>query len=119
MSETSGAPRRVMVDLSDISPAEPYQVRKVLAKNVNEYPTAMDQGAEFPPVKLGRLDGALVCLGEHHRLAAARRLGSHTIIADVYEVDHPQAVRIALEDNNTHGVKLDKQGRRRALNLFV
>lgn len=119
MSEISGAPRRVMVNLEDISPAEPYQVRKVLAKNVNEYATAMDQGAQFPPVKLGRVDGALVCLGGHHRIAAARRIGSPTIIADVYEVDHLEAVRIALEDNNTHGVKLDKQGRRRALNLFI
>lgn len=109
-----------MVPLADISPAQPFQVReRPSLKIVKDYATAMAQGREFPAVKLGILDDALVCLGGHHRIAAARRIGRGEILADIYTVDHAQAARIAFDDNRTNALHMSKDDRRKALDMFV
>lgn len=115
------APRAIELDVASVAELPAYQarVRGVNPKTVREYAHAMLRGAEFPPVKVARLNGACVLLSGAHRLAALRQIGRHTVAALCYEVDHAEAVRIALADNMRPTEKLTPADKRRALLMFV
>lgn len=117
----SPAFRLVDIHPSEIAVDPQYQTRIGGLNHgvVAVYAQAMANEASFPPIKVAILDGIPTLLSGAHRLAASLRLERPAIRAALYEVDHSQAIRIAVEDNTRHGLKLTKQESRKAILMFV
>jgi ParB-like chromosome segregation protein Spo0J len=61
-----------------------FQVRKKLdAHTVSRYASAFSSGRPMPPIKVARIEGALVVVDGWHRLAALERIGRHEVEAEI------------------------------------
>lgn len=82
---------------------------------VLDYTTAIEAGAQFPPVDLF-FDGSTYWLADgFHRVHAMRRAGRMGIVATVHEGTQRDAVLFAAQANQTHGLKRTQEDKRRAV----
>jgi len=91
-----------------------------------EYKRAVAAGEQpkypFPPISVWHDGEQYILLGGFHRVAAARMAGIDRLPAVVFQGTEDKAFEIALQDNNTHGLRLSagdkKYSIEKALLLF-
>jgi hypothetical protein len=107
-------PRAVLVPIANIVLRPEWQVRQAMNHRViNTYVTATIHG-KMPPIRLGRVNGALMLVDGWHRLAAAKRIEREDITAVIEDMTEDQARWAAAEANTMHGLQL-KPGEKRAV----
>jgi hypothetical protein len=104
------------VDLREIRAEASAQMRIIVSgSTVDEYTEAISAGAVFPPIVVF-FDGEIYWLADgFHRLAANRKLGHETITADIREGGLRDAIQFSLGANETHGLRLTRADKRRAV----
>ena len=104
--EGHSGPRTVQVQITDIVLRPEWQVREEMNYGViASYVTATIH-SRMPPIRLARVNGALMLVDGWHRLAAAKRLERERIAAVVEDMTEDQAKWAAAEANTTHGLRL-------------
>lgn len=73
----------------------------------------------MPPVRLARVNGALMLVDGWHRLAAAKRFEREYINAVVEDMTEDQARWAAAEANTTHGLPLKRAEKREVFRRYV
>jgi hypothetical protein len=71
---------------------------------VDQYATAMNEGAKFPPILVNAKRNKFVRLDGNHRVAAARAVGKTTFHAYEALVTGQPAVLLAFKANNRNGL---------------
>jgi hypothetical protein len=114
-------PVRYEVELRHIRSERAMQIRvRDRQERIEQYARAMAQGAAFPPVSLAELNGTLWIVDGYHRIAAARRAGRKTILADVSKVkDEKEVWRRVAKANQQHGIPLTRKEVRFAIQAFI
>lgn len=106
--------------LADLLTVPAYQVRASTDDaTVRRYAAALRAGAELPPVKAGRINGALVLLDGFHRVGAHRLVGNGFVEAEIIPTTEREARWLAAEANMTHGLPLKRAERHEAFKAFV
>ena len=101
--------------LADILTPDAFKIRKRTdAATVARYAAALRAGAEFPPVVVGNIGGALILLDGYHRTAAHAETGRPRILASAEE-----GRWLAAEANLRHGKPLNRAEVREAFKAFV
>ncbi|MCP5239686.1 MAG: ParB N-terminal domain-containing protein [Zoogloeaceae bacterium] len=114
------AENTLLVDMKQITRDPKLQVRnQVDQKLVRQYATAMSNGAEFPPIHLAEVKGALILVDGWHRQAALHSLGRHEVLAKVTPMTAVEAMREAALANTRHGKPLKPTERRNVFKNFV
>jgi len=115
----------IEVNISEIVRKPELQSRaKFDMETVARYTTAMQEGAEFPPLTLYRVADNLLLVHGWHRLSAAEGAGFKTIAADVVDGTWDQAVTEAAtsKDNqefDTAGLPRSRADMRRQIVMFL
>jgi hypothetical protein len=113
-------PKALQVSIRDIVRREEWQVRGAISdRTVRQYATAMSNEAVFPPVRLARVNGALVLIDGWHRLAALERLQSKYVRATVEDMTEEQARWEAAKANTTHGLALKPPEKLQVFKAYV
>jgi hypothetical protein len=104
--EGHSGPRAIQVLITDIVLRPEWQVREEMNHGViASYVTATIH-SRMPPIRLARVNGALMLVDGWHRLAAAKRFEREHIAAVVEDMTEDQAKWAAAEANTTHGLRL-------------
>lgn len=82
---------------------------------VKQYAEAMEAGAEFPPISIAMVNGAAVVVDGWHRVEAARRVGSRTLLANVETMSRNEARLRATMANLKNGLQMKPKERNNAL----
>lgn len=109
------------IPLADIEADTSAQMREAGTdpSTVAEYADAMEAGAIFPAVVLFH-DGTAYFVGDgFHRVEAARQAGRGTILAEVREGSHRDAILAAAGANATHGLRRTNADKRRAVETLL
>lgn len=119
MSEApTTSPQRVAID--DLVAVPEFQIRRRTdPSTVARYAGLLRAGVILPPVKAGRIEGALVLIDGFHRVEAHRRAGVSAIMAEIIPVSEREARWLAAEANMAHGLPLTRSERREAFKAFV
>lgn len=108
------------VQIADIVAREDWQVRtRIDGGTVRSYATAMRSGANFPPVVLARIEGALYLVDGWHRLEAAKLNGEAVIAATVSGMSEAEAQVAAALANLTHGLPLKSREVRNVFRTYI
>jgi hypothetical protein len=101
--------------VADITSEECLQMRVEMNEDaIAEYAHSMCGGTEFPPIIVVG-DGENYWLADgYHRVAAARRAEIESLKADVRTGSKRDAILVAIEANNQHGVRSTFEDRRKA-----
>ena len=90
---------------------------------VEEYAEAMENGAEFPPIKVWeKLDGTYQVIDGVHRISAYRKLGKEYIEAEIIQgiEDEVDFMEWAIKENLKHGLPLSREDKREdARRLYI
>jgi uncharacterized ParB-like nuclease family protein len=114
------APSVDMVEVDAIVADDRWQVRRGLdAATVGKYAAAMEAGAEFPPVLLSGLNGALVLVSGFHRYHAAKSAGRTALLAEVHPMRPERLLWRAAAENLTHGLPMKAKDHRGAFRAYV
>lgn len=112
-------PRPVQVQIADIVLRPEWQVRKEMNYGVvGSYVTATIHG-KMPPIRLARVNGALMLVDGWHRLTAANRLDREHIWAVVEDMTEDQARWAAADANTTHGLPLKRAEKLEVFKRYV
>lgn len=79
----------------------------------------MRSGAEFPPIKVANISGALVLIDGYHRVAACEQIGQAFIEAETIVAKEAEAQWLAAEANLRHGIPLKRAEVRKAFAAFI
>lgn len=86
---------------------------------VSEYAEAMTDGAKFPPIVVFH-DGADYWLADgFHRLAAAKRIGTVEMPADIRQGTRRDAILFSVGANSGHGLRRTNSDKRRAVETLL
>lgn len=97
-----------------------YQVRARLDDaTVSRYANVLAEGLTMPPIRVAVVNGALVVVDGHHRLAAQERRGLDTIEAEVITATASEAQWMAAQANMAHGLQLKKSEIRTAFRALI
>ena len=89
------------------------------AEIVNEYATAMQDGARFPAILVFH-DGADYWLADgFHRVEAARRTEAESIEAEICKGSRRDAIIAAAGANDSHGLRRTASDKRRAIEILL
>ena len=92
-------------------------------EKVEEYAEAMENGAEFPPIKVWeKLDGTYQVIDGVHRISAYRKLGKEYIEAEIIQgiEDEIAFMEWAIRENLKHGLPLSREDKREdARRLYI
>jgi ParB-like nuclease domain len=114
-----GTPTPTTVQIADIVLRKDWQVRAGLNDRViRDYVTATIHG-RMPPIRLARVNGALMLVDGWHRLAAAKKLERSTIMAIVEDMTEQDARWAAADANTTHGLPLRHAEKRKVFRGYV
>lgn len=107
--------------LAEISTGTSAQMREAGTDpgTVAEYADAMAAGASFPAVILFHDGTAYHVADGFHRVEAARQAGRDTILAEVREGSHRDAIIAAAGANATHGLRRTNADKRRAVETLL
>ena len=113
--------RLVSVPLDSISSDDSTQARHGTDPGViDDYASAMRDGATFPHVVLYRDRGGVIRVGDgFHRVAAARLVGLCSIEAEVRDGDARDALEHSIQSNARHGVRFNNADKRRVVGLML
>jgi ParB-like chromosome segregation protein Spo0J len=112
-------PPTVKLQIADIVLRPEWQVRAEMNYGVvASYVTATIHG-KMPPIRLARVNGALMLVDGWHRLAAAKRLERETIRATVEDMTEDEARWAAAEANTTHGLPLKHAEKREVFRRYM
>ena len=84
-------------------------------EKVEEYAEAIENGAEFPPIKVWKKpDGTYQVIDGVHRISAYRKLGRQYIEAEIVEdiQDEIDFMERAIQENLKHGLPLSREDKR-------
>ena len=84
-------------------------------EKVEEYAEAIENGAEFPPIKVWKKpDGTYQVIDGVHRISAYRKLGRQYIEAEIVEdiQDEVDFMERAIQENLKHGLPLSREDKR-------
>lgn len=112
----------ISYQISKIDTTAPTQSRAAMnSEVVEQYASAMGDGAEFPPVVLFANDIEGTCfIGDgHHRVAGAIEAGLERIDAIVHVGTLDDAIDFACAANRTHGLYRSNADKRRAVSLML
>jgi len=113
-------PSAQRVALRDILRDNALQVRtRVEPRTVRQYAEAMQAGAEFPPVKLARIEGSLYLVDGWHRCDAAMLNDQFHIWAEVSDMTFNEAHWQAAKANTQHGLPLKTKEYREVFRAFI
>ena len=98
-------------------------IRKELCKAaITDYADRASRGEQCPPVLVYDIDGKLVLVDGHHRVAALEKLGKTSVTAIVVKGTLEEAFEAAIHANQSHGVRLTNRDKHvivsQALQLF-
>jgi ParB-like chromosome segregation protein Spo0J len=117
--------------ITDLRLDGPAQLRvKLDTATVNEYAIryaeALDEGGieaaikALGPIEVWALDDAMILVGGHHRVKAARQVGLEQLAARVtYGGTVVDAVKAAAKSNSQHGLPLNNRDKRNAVNRVL
>ncbi len=109
-----------IVQMDSITRDPKFQVRSQLdLKLVRQYATAMSNGADFPPIHLGKVKDALIIVDGWHRHAALHSLGEREIEAKVTSMTQSEALIASALANTKHGKPLKPSERRSVFKNFI
>jgi hypothetical protein len=108
------------VALKDILRDDALQVRaKVDHRVVLKYAEKMRAGAEFPPIKLARINGSLYLVDGWHRFGAACENDQWYLWADISDMTLDEARWQAAKANTQHGLPLKTREYRDVFRAFI
>ena len=111
-------PTRETLALDKLVTKAGTQVRSEISEYiVAEYVDALREGARFPPVVVFRSNDAVVLADGFHRVQAYQQAGRSEIEADVHQGGRDEALWFALGANRTHGQRLSREEKRRAIEI--
>ena len=112
--------KTALLQLSEIVTTAGTQIRSCLDTNtVDDYATAMVEGAVFPPIVVFH-DGSRYILADgFHRVMAATRNGFKDIECEVHKGAKSDALKYALGANSKHGLKRTNADKRRSVVLAL
>lgn len=97
-----------------------YQVRGRLDDpTVSRYASVLAEGLTMPPIRVAAVNGALVVVDGHHRIAAQERRGMGTIEAEITTATASEAQWMAAQANMAHGLPLRKAEIRTAFHALI
>lgn len=106
--------------LSEIVTTAGTQIRaRINVEIVDDYATAMTDGAKFPPVTVFHDGNQCILADGFHRVMAATRNGFKDILADVNKGTKSDALKFALGANGTHGLLRTNADKRRSVELAL
>ena len=112
--------RAVRVPIADIVRDRTFTVRdRVSAPLVQQYANVLRSGATMPPVLVALVNGAMVLVDGHHRVAAHVQLGLPFVEADLVETKAEEVRWRAAEANFRHGERLKPREVRTAFHAFI
>jgi hypothetical protein len=76
----------------------------VVEATVDQYATAMREGAKFPPILVYTKRNKFIRLDGNHRVAATRKVGGETVHTYEAHVSGQEAVLLAFKANNRNGL---------------
>jgi hypothetical protein len=92
---------------------------EIRVETVNDYASDMLSGATFPPIVVFD-DGADLWLGDgFHRVEAARKIESETIVAEIRRGTARDAILHGLGSNAAHGLRRTQADKRRAIERLL
>ncbi len=86
---------------------------------VRDYLEAYNRGVRFPPLRLVRVDGRLLCVDGWHRHAVYKLARVAETEAHVRDGTRRDAVFEAVQANNDHGLQRTRDDRRRAVRMLL
>jgi len=106
-----------MIDLSSIHRSRAFRCRESLNRDVVKkyyerfkyYKRGFDSNYPFPAILVWYNGRRYILLGGYHRVAAARKAEMGTILAKIIRGSADDAFAMALKDNSTHGLPLNKK----------
>ena len=118
-SKTDDSKQLYLDDL--IIDASQCQIRdKTTDTTVRNYATAMQNGAEFPPVLVANLNGVYHLVDGFHRIEAIKYLGIPFCQARIIEVESIEEMRYeAVKANLTNGRQLTQKEKAKALDYYI
>lgn len=120
MMTPDGEPSAITVKIDDISLRDEWQVRERLNSNtVRDYARGYAQSADFPPVKVASVNGALVLVDGWHRIAALRSLDREEVQAVVVANDAEEGRWLSAKANLANGLPLKAKERRAVFRIYV
>ncbi len=115
---TDTDPKSIRID--KINDSAGTQIRaRIDTDTIDEYATAMQDGAKFPPVVLFQHGDDCILADGFHRFKAAKRNGFRDILAVVHSGDKSQALAYALSANTKHGLRLTISDKKRSVELAL
>lgn len=108
------------IDLNKIEFNSDFQAREQMsADTVNDYISAMKDGAKFPPVVVYQDAEKYYLADGYHRVAAALKLEQNTITAKVHVGNRRDAMLYAVGANANHGLRRTRADKRRAVEMML
>ena len=109
-----------LVEVNTIVTHPDFQMRERLdPRTAATYAADLRRGANFPPVRLARINGVLYVVDGFHRLEAHKINGTPRIRATVQDASETDAIGMAAEANLTHGVVLKTRELRNVLTALI
>jgi hypothetical protein len=106
--------------LLPISDLDLYLVNRVRAsastEAIEDYATQLDH---LPPIRVALVDDRRAVVGGLHRVRAYERAGRLEIPCSVESMTWTEAVRAAVADNRTHGLRMSRADKRAAITLLL
>lgn len=112
-------PTSIKLELLDIHASNTQTRAATSEETVEEYATAMMDGAKFPAIVVFH-DGAGYYIADgFHRILAAIKCGFKDILAEVLPGTRKDAIRRGLTSNVTHGLKRTNADKRRCVEIAL
>ena len=86
---------------------------------VRTYMTALEEGANFPPITVFDVDGSLVLSDGWHRVEAHKQIGKDAVEAEIREGDRRDAIWHGIAHNSRHGLRFSTKDKQRALERLL
>lgn len=97
-----------------------YQVRGRLDEaTVSRYASVLAEGLTMPPIKVANVNGVLIVVDGHHRIAAQERRGLGAVAAEIFTANASEAQWMAAQANMAHGLPLRKAEIRTAFHALI
>lgn len=109
---------QLAIELIVVDPEIQPRALGVSEKTVTEYAAAMAQGAVFPAIDV--FDNETYWLADgFQRVAAAKKIGRSTILANMHVGSRREAILFAVRANDSHGLRRTTKDKQRAIEMLL